>query len=57
MMPVGDEVTVPVPVPARVTASENVLELLKFAVTARAAVIDTVQVLVPVHAPLQPVKV
>ena len=30
---------------------------MNVAVTARAAVIDTVQVLVPVHAPLQPVNV
>lgn len=49
--------TVPVPVPARVTASEKVPELLNVAVTARAAVMDTVQVLVPVQAPLQPAKV
>jgi len=57
LMPVGLEVTVPVPVPARVTASAKLEELLNVAVTARAAVIETVQVLVPVHAPLQPAKV
>ena len=57
LMPVGDDVTVPVPVPALVTVSANVAALLKVAVTARAAVIDTVQVPVPVHAPLQPVNV
>ena len=57
LMPVGLDVTVPVPVPARVTASEKLDELLNVAVTARAAVIDTVQVLVPVHAPLQPANV
>jgi hypothetical protein len=57
LMPVGDDVTVPVPVPALVTASAKVDELLKVAVTARAAVIDVVQVPVPVHAPLQPANV
>ena len=57
MMPVGLEVTVPVPVPARVTASAKLDELLNVAVTARAAVIDTAQVPVPVQAPLQPAKV
>jgi len=49
---------VPVPVPALVTLSANVVaELLKVAVTARAAVIDTVQAPVPVQAPLQPANV
>ena len=58
LMPAGDEVTVPVPVPARVTASAKLDELLNVAVTERAAVIETVQVLVvPVHAPLQPANV
>ena len=57
LMPVGDDVTVPVPVPAFVTLNANVEALLKVAVTARAAVIDVVQVPVPVHAPLQPVNV
>jgi hypothetical protein len=52
--PAGDEVTVPAPVPALVTLSANVEAALKVAVTARAAVIDTVQAPVPVHAPLQP---
>ena len=56
LMPVGLEVTVPVPVPARVTASAKLDELLNVAVTARAAVIDTAQVPVPVQAPLQPAK-
>ena len=55
-MPLGFEVTVPVPVPARVTATANVEAVLNVAVTARAAVIDTVQVLVPEQAPLQPAK-
>ena len=57
LMPDGDDVTVPVPVPAFVTLSANVDELLNVAVTARAAVIDTVHVLVPPHAPLQPANV
>ena len=58
LMPAGDEVTVPVPVPAFVTLSANVVaELLKVAVTERAAVIDTVQAPVPVQAPLQPANV
>ena len=50
--------TVPAPVPAFVTVSANVVaELLNVAVTARAAVIDTVQAAVPVHAPDQPANV
>ena len=57
LMPVGDDVTVPVPVPAFVTAREKVVAPLNVAVTARAAVIDVVQVPVPVHAPLQPANV
>ena len=57
MMPDGLDVTVPVPVPMRVTLSAKVPELLNVAVTARAAVIDTVHVPVPVHAPLQPANV
>lgn len=57
MMPLGEDVTVPAPVPAFVTLSANVDELLNVAVTARAAVIDVVQVPVPVHAPLQPANV
>ena len=55
-MPLGLEVTVPVPVPARVTPRANVVAVLNVAVTARACVIDTVQTPVPVHAPLQPAK-
>ena len=54
--PVGDEVTVPVPVPALVTLNGKLDELLNVAVTARAAVIDREQVEVPEHAPLQPAK-
>ena len=57
LMPVGLEVTVPVPVPARVTASAKVDEPLNVAVTARAAVIETVQVPVPEHAPLHAANV
>jgi len=57
LMPAGDDVTVPAPVPAFVTASEKVVAPLKVAVTARAAVIDVVQVPVPVHAPLHPANV
>ena len=50
--------TVPVPLPARVTPRANVVAaLLKVAVTLRAAVIDTVHVPVPVHAPFQPANV
>ncbi len=50
--------TVPVPAPARVTVSAKVPpEPLNVAVTARACVIDTVQLPVPVHAPFQPAKV
>src|SRR5687767_8486745 len=40
LIPLGDEVTVPVPVPAFVTASGNVDEPAKVPVTARAAVIE-----------------
>ena len=57
-MPAGLDVTVPVPAPARVTASAKLpAGPLNVAVTARACVIDTVQVLVPVQAPLQPANV
>lgn len=55
--PEGDDVTVPVPVPALVTAKENVVAVVNVAVTARAAVIDVVQAAVPVQAPLQPANV
>src|SRR5690349_2458055 len=56
-MPLGEDVTVPVPVPAFVTLKANVDEPVNVAVTARAAVIEVVQVPVPEHAPLQPVNV
>jgi hypothetical protein len=56
--PVGAEVTVPAPLPALVTVNAKVdVDVLKVAVTLRAAVIDTVQVPVPEHAPLQPANV
>jgi hypothetical protein len=59
LIPAGDEVTVPVPLPARVTVAVNVVvpDVLNVAVTARATVIETVHVLVPVQAPLQPANV
>ena len=57
LRPEGDDVTVPVPVPAFVTEAANVDGVLNVAVTARAAVIDTVQLPVPEHAPLQPANV
>ena len=50
----------PVPMPDLVSATKRVLTmaLVKLAVTLRAALMVTVQVLaVPVHAPLQPVNV
>ena len=56
LMPLGFEVTVPLPVPARVTPSANVDAVLNVAVAVRACVIDTVQVPVPEQAPLQPAK-
>ena len=57
LTPAGEDVTVPAPVPAFVTLNAKVEAALKLAVTARAAVIETVQAAVPVHAPLQPVNV
>jgi hypothetical protein len=57
VMPAGDEVTVPAPVPALVTASVYVLSV-KVAVTVVAAVTVTAQVPVPEQPPpLQPVNV
>ena len=57
MIPAGADVTVPVAAPMRVTLSGKLVEVLNVAVTVRAAVIDTVQAPVPVHAPLQPANV
>jgi len=56
LMPLGFEVTVPLPVPARVTPNANVDAVLNVAVAERACVIDTVHVPVPEQAPLQPAK-
>jgi len=55
-MPVGELVTVPVPVPALLTVSVYLL-ILKVAVTDLTAVMLTVHVPVPEQAPLQPAKV
>jgi hypothetical protein len=59
LIPAGLLVTVPVPVPALVTASVKLVTVvLNVAVTASAALIVTEHVPVPVHpAPLQPVNV
>jgi len=61
-MPAGLEVTLPLPMPRMLTMFCMVTERVKVctvkdAVTDLAAVMDTVQVPVPEHAPLQPVKV
>jgi hypothetical protein len=56
LMPAGALVTVPDPAPARLTVSAKPCTP-KLAVTAAAALMVTVHVPVPVHAPLQPVKV
>jgi hypothetical protein len=57
LMPAGDDVTVPAPVPTLVTINGYVLSV-NVAVTDAAAVIDTTQVPVPEQpAPLQAVKV
>ncbi len=58
MMPAGVDVTVPAPLPALVTVAAKLPAVpLNVAVTLRAAVIDVVQVPVPVHAPLHPANV
>jgi hypothetical protein len=55
---VSDEVTVPLPVPALLTVSVNVVVWrVKVAATVVGAFIVTVQGPVPVQPPLQPVKV
>jgi hypothetical protein len=57
-MPAGDEVTVPVPVPALVTTRLELTGMsVKAALTDLAALIVTWQEPVPVQAPLQPAKV
>jgi hypothetical protein len=56
LMPVGNEVTVPVPAPAFVTVRSYVPAVPNVAVTLRAALIVTVQLPVPEHAPLHPPK-
>lgn len=55
VMPAGDELTVPPPVPARMTVSANGVAL-KVAVTFAAALIVTTHAPEPVHAPDQPAK-
>ena len=56
-MPAGALVTVPLPVPALLSVSAKVW-VEKVAVTERAALMVTEQeAAVPVHAPLQPLKV
>ncbi len=55
-MPIGADVTVPAPVPAGVTVNVGVSSV-NVAVTDRAWVIETVHVLVPLHAPDQPANV
>ena len=58
LMPPVFDATVPVPVPFLATVSAKLaVVLLNVAVTLRACVIDTVQLPVPVHAPLQPANV
>jgi hypothetical protein len=55
-MPAGLDVTVPVPAPVRLTVSANVFNR-NVAVTLEAAVMETVHVPVPEHAPPQPANV
>ena len=55
LMPAGELVTLPLPVPAFASVNEKVCSV-KVAVTDCAALIEAAQEPVPVHAPLQPVK-
>jgi hypothetical protein len=57
LSPAGLETTVPLPVPIDVTISTGDAPAVKAAVTLRAWVIATWQVLDPEHAPDQPAKV
>ena len=59
LIPAGALVTVPLPVPALPTVSVKVWAVcgVKVAVTVVAALMLTVHVPVPVHAPVQPLKV
>ena len=55
MMPVGELVTIPVPVPAKVTDNGTLwVELLNVAVTELTALRVKLHVAVPEHAPDQP---
>lgn len=54
-MPAGDDETTPAPVPIFVTVTET-WRRSKFAVTVAAVINGTTHVVMPVHAPLQPVK-
>ena len=57
LRPAGLLVTLPVPVPDLVSVTKRVVAaVVKLAVTLRALSMLTVQLLVPVQAPLQPVK-
>ena len=59
LMPAGALVTVPLPVPTLLSVSAKVWAVcgVKVAVTVVAALMLTVQAPVPVHAPVQPLKV
>jgi hypothetical protein len=56
LMPAGELVTVPVPLPARLTVNEGFELAVNVAVTDVLADKVTLQVDVPLHAPLQPAK-
>jgi hypothetical protein len=57
LMPAGDEVTVPVPVPALVTVSVWGVCVAKVATAVLAALMVSVQVPVPEQSPLQPLNI